>query len=84
MGRYTGPRVRVMRALGAELPGLTHQARENAHVKAAIDDTSVETAPWLEVDEQAGSFKVASLPDREATPVQVDIQKVVEYYAVSL
>jgi small subunit ribosomal protein S4 len=63
---------------------LRHDARENAHVKAAIDDTSFETAPWLEVEKQAGRFKVTSLPDRESTPVQVDIQKVVEYYAVSL
>jgi len=75
------PSFRVERGHAIALRG---NARENAHVKAAIDDAAFEIAPWLTVDKAAGSFAVTSLPDRESTPVQVDIQKVVEYYAVSL
>jgi small subunit ribosomal protein S4 len=59
-------------------------ARDNVHVRAAIEDTTIELPPWLEIDKAAGSARVSALPERESTLVQVDIQKVVEYYAVSL
>ncbi|MBL9026333.1 MAG: 30S ribosomal protein S4 [Myxococcales bacterium] len=75
------PSFRVERG---QLITLKPGVRENAHVKAAIEDTSVDVAPWLEVDKQAAMAKVSSLPNHESTPVAVDIQKVVEYYAVSL
>jgi small subunit ribosomal protein S4 len=29
MSRYTGPRLRVLRALGTDLPGLTRKTAEN-------------------------------------------------------
>lgn len=63
---------------------LIEAAQKNVHVKAAVADSTLPRAAWLEVDEVAGKARVAALPDPEALLLTVDIQKVVEHYAVSM
>lgn len=84
--QIAGKRVDIpsYRVRPGETLSLIESARANVHVKAAIDDTTLARPGWLDVDPAAGVARVTSVPDRDSVLVAVDIQKVVEYYAVSL
>lgn len=63
---------------------LVEAAQKNVHVRASLADTTLTRAAWLELDEAAGRARVVALPDPEALLLSVDVQKVVEHYAVSM
>lgn len=70
-------RVRV-----GDVVSLRASALENAHVRAAFADSTLERPDWLELGE--GRALVRSLPIDGATLFPVDLQRVVEFYSGSV
>jgi small subunit ribosomal protein S4 len=70
-------RVRV-----GEVVTLKSAAFENGHVKAALEDSSLERPDWLELGD--GRAVVRALPSDGATLFTVDLQRVVEFYSGSV
>lgn len=75
------PSFRVKKGQAIEL---LPRALENAHVKAAVAAFTMPLPTWLETDHAKGVVRVLGRPDPESALVSVDVQKVVEYYAVAM
>ena len=50
-------------------------------VRAAIEAPALERAPWIAFDTVARTARLTTLPDGDAAPFPLDVQRVVEYYA---
>jgi ribosomal protein S4 len=76
MARYTGPRVRVLRAIGVNLPGLSAKTMEKRPAPPGQHG-----ARRLEVDSSALTARVTSIPGADAVPFPIELQLVVEFYS---
>lgn len=50
-------------------------------VRATIAAPALERAAWIAFDATTGSARLTSLPEGDAAPFPLDVQRVVEYYA---
>lgn len=63
---------------------LTDKARKMPMVLECIEQPSLQRPEWLNCDEKAFSATVTRLPDASEVPFPVEVQHVVEYYAVRI
>jgi small subunit ribosomal protein S4 len=63
---------------------LKDKAKENAHVKEALAQTSLQRPTWVEFDESKLTAKVQGLPDETSVPFPIDVKMVVEFYSQAL
>lgn len=57
---------------------------ENAHVKSALEDTSLPRSGWLERSATPVHATVRGLPDPESILFELRTQLVIEYYSMRL
>ena len=53
-------------------------------VRATLENPALERAEWIAFDAQTRTARLSHLPDGDATPFPLDLQRVVEYYATRL
>lgn len=63
---------------------LTDRARRMPMVIESAAEPSLDRPEWLEVNITAGSARVTRMPEADEVPFPVNVQDVVEFYAVSM
>lgn len=53
-------------------------------VKATLADPALERPEWIALDSTTTSARLTHLPDADAAPFPIDLQRVVEYYATRM
>lgn len=79
--RATIPSQRV--AVGDRF-GPNEKGKKHDLVKASLAGPSLERAEWIAFDESAQTATLTHLPDRDAAPFPLDLQRVVEFYATRI
>lgn len=69
------------RTRAGEVISLKPGAKDNVHIKAALEDKSLERPTWLEAN--ADAIVVRTLPDADSIMFPIEIQRVVEFYSGS-
>lgn len=64
-----------------EVIALKPGARDNVHIKAALEDKTLEQPAWLE--HRAEEVVIRSVPDEASVLFPIEIQRVVEFYSGS-
>lgn len=59
----------------------TESGRRIGLVRESIESPTLERAAWIAFDAAAQSARLTHLPDGDAAPFALDVQRVVEYYA---
>ena len=63
---------------------LVDKARKIPMVRECVEQPALSRPEWLSCDEKAFSARVTRLPEAGEVPFPVEVQHVVEYYAVRL
>lgn len=79
--RVTIPSIRV--AIGDEF-GPLESGKAMLLVKATLAKPSLERPEWIALDTEAARARLTHLPDGDAAPFPLDLQRVVEYYATRM
>lgn len=64
--------------------GPNEKGRQHDLVKASLADPALLRAEWIAYDEAAACATLSHLPDRDAAPFPLDLQRVVEFYATRI
>ncbi len=76
--RATIPSIRVR--VGEHF-GPTDKGKGIPIVRSALEQPALERPEWISRDDLTGQSCLTRLPDDDATPFPIDLQRVVEYYA---
>lgn len=79
--RVTIPSIRLR---AGDAFGPTDAGRQLAAVRASLDDPALERPAWIAFDAATQTARLSHLPDGDAAPFPLDLQRVVEYYATRL
>ena len=84
--RLNGQRVNIasIRVKPGDQISLTERARNNLLVQSCLKEPELTRPEWLTVDETKSSAQVTRVPDADEVPFPIDMQQVIEYYAVRL
>ena len=62
--------------------GPTANGRKLDLLRSTLPDPALERAAWIALDEANQVARLTSLPEADAAPFPLDLQRVVEYYAI--
>lgn len=62
--------------------GPTDKGKKLDLLRSTLQNPALERAPWIALDEAAQLARLTSLPEADAAPFPLDLQRVVEYYAI--
>ena len=64
--------------------GPTEKGRKHEIVRTTLENPALERPEWIALDSATQTARLSHLPDGEAMPFPLDLQRVVEYYATRL
>lgn len=62
--------------------GPTENGKKHDLIRATLQAPALDRAQWIAFDDTAQVARLTSLPDADAAPFPLDLQRVVEYYAI--
>ncbi|AEV26064.1 MULTISPECIES: 30S ribosomal protein S4 [Azospira] len=79
--RATIPSIRVK---AGDAFGPVEKSRNLLAIKASLAEPALERPEWIAFEEASLTARLSHLPDGDAAPFPLDLQRVVEYYATRL
>lgn len=64
--------------------GPTEAGRKIDLVRATLEEPALERPQWISLDHETQTARLTHLPDGDAAPFPLDLQRVVEYYATRM
>ena len=64
--------------------GPTESGRKIDLVRATLEEPALERPQWISLDHETQTARLTHLPDGDAAPFPLDLQRVVEYYATRM
>lgn len=64
--------------------GPTETGRKIDLVRATLEEPALERPQWISLDHETQTARLTHLPDGDAAPFPLDLQRVVEYYATRM
>ena len=64
--------------------GPTEKGRKHEIIRTTLENPALERPEWIALDSATQTARLSHLPDGEAMPFPLDLQRVVEYYATRL
>ena len=84
--QLNGKRVTIpsMRLRIGDAFGPTEAGRKIDLVRATLEEPALERPQWISLDHETQTARLTHLPDGDAAPFPLDLQRVVEYYATRM
>ncbi len=64
--------------------GPTEAGRKIDLLRATLEEPALESPQWISLDHETQTARLTHLPDGDAAPFPLDLQRVVEYYATRM